>query len=293
MIHKDSNFITVGIPTYNSSKYLKSCLMSVLSLKKVNQIIISDDCSQIDEIEYIEKLLETIKQKTNKEIVFLKSKKNNGAYVNKYNLIEACTNKFIYLLDSDNIAQKNLDRTINKILNTENAENLLFQPNTMFQFWKYHKVARFFSKFRKKYKVKFYSEDKIIDISYVKDSLILNSGDYDLTTLAKKNTNLTPQLHEDTLIDKWIFWVLNCGNFIVSKNKMLEVGKQGLKTKRQLRSVDAIVFSYLWLNSGLKIKILRKFYHHHRKRDDSVSFAEKDDSTESIKYYIGEVLNKK
>ena len=57
MIHKDSNFITVGIPTYNSSKYLKSCLMSVLSLKKVNQIIISDDCSQIDEIEYIEKLL--------------------------------------------------------------------------------------------------------------------------------------------------------------------------------------------------------------------------------------------
>ena len=38
-------------------------------------------------------------------------------------------------------------------------------------------------------------------------------------------------------------------------------------------------------------KIFKDFYHHHRKRNDSVSFIEKEASSKAIKYFINEVLN--
>ncbi len=286
-------YISIGIPTYNSSRYLKACIKSVINLKKVNQIIISDDCSKESELNNIEKIIQEFKNKTSKDIVFLKNNKNLGAYINKLNLIKESSNNFIYILDSDNIAGKNLDTIIHKVLSTENAEKYLFQPNTMYQFWKYHKFAKFFSRFRNKFIVRFYKKNKIIDLNYVRDSLILNSGEYKLDNFIENNEELISSLEKDTLIDKWIFWILNCGNFIVSKKLMIEIGNSGLNIDRKLRSVDAIVFSYLWLNSELEINILKDFYHHHRKRDDSVSFSEKEDSKNAIRYYIKEVLKSK
>ncbi len=71
---------------------------------------------------------------------------------------------------------------------------------------------------------------------------------------------------------------------------MKQIAKQGLEINRELRSVDAIVFSYLWLKGGNNIKIFKDFYHHHRKRNDSVSFIEKEASSKAIKYFINEVL---
>ena len=78
------------------------------------------------------------------------------------------------------------------------------------------------------------------------------------------------------MVDKWVFWILNCGNFIVNKDYMLPIANKGLEIDRKHLSVDAIVFSYLWLENGLKIKIFREFNHHHRKREDSVSFVESE-----------------
>ena len=97
--------------------------------------------------------------------------------------------------------------------------------------------------------------------------------------------------NEKKLIDKWIFWILNCGNFIVNKKYMVDIAADGLKFDRKLLSVDAIVFSYLWLENSFEIKILNDFYHHHRKRNDSVSFTESEDSVNAIKYFIDKVLD--
>ena len=98
-------------------------------------------------------------------------------------------------------------------------------------------------------------------------------------------------INSDFLIDKWIFWVLNCGNFIVNKTKMIEIAKEGANLDRKLLSIDAVVFSYLWLNSGNEIKIFEEFFHHHRKRSDSVSFIEKEDSLFATKYFIKAILD--
>jgi hypothetical protein len=72
---------------------------------------------------------------------------------------------------------------------------------------------------------------------------------------------------------------------------MIDIAEAGLKFDRKILSVDAIVFSYLWLEKGFEIKILNDFYHHHRKRNDSVSFTESEDSVNAIKHFINKVLD--
>ncbi len=286
----DKKFLTVGIPTFNSSKYLINCIKSVINLETVNEVIISDDCSNPTELKNIEQIISQFNKKKSIEINFIKNKENLGAFSNKYNLIQSSTNKYIYVLDSDNIAAKNLDIVANKILNSKDPERYLFQPNTMYQFWNNPKTAKFLSQFDNKYKVRFFDEDSNLDLKYVQESLIANPGSYDLKQFSNYKDSLTTHLKKDHLIDKWVFWILNCGNFIVSTKKMKEIAKQGFEINRELRSVDAIVFSYLWLKAGNEIKIFKDFYHHHRKRNDSVSFMEKEASSRAIRYFINEVL---
>ena len=161
----------------------------------------------------------------------------------------------------------------------------------MYQFWENPKLAKIFSNFNKKYIVEFYKNDKVLSSKDVKSSLLFNSGDYNLKEFSSVGEIDSRNIdNNDSLKDKWIFWVLNCGNFIVNKNVMSQVAKSGLEFDRSIRSVDAVAFSYLWLESGREIKIIKKFFHHHRKRDDSVSFTEKKDSKKGISFFIKKVL---
>ena len=291
MINFPSAKISIGIPTYNSSKYLNECIRSIVDLKNVDEIIISDDGSSTVEVNKIEKIVNEYKKNSTKIFRFIKNKENSGAFVNKFNLIKESSNDFIYILDSDNIAGKNLDRVIKSVFRSDSSKNLLIQPNTMYQFWEYPMLAKLMSKLDKKYKVKFFHHSSVLNMKNVKDLLILNSGDYDLKNFVSNSEKLKSDIKKDPLIDKWVFWILNCGNFIVNKEKMLNISKKGLNMERSLRSVDAIVFSYLWLLEGLSIKVDKDFYHYHRKRNDSVSFLEKLDSKNSIEYFITKVLN--
>ena len=283
------NKISVGIPTFNSSKYLSYCLKSLSKLTSVDEIIISDDGSTDDEYKKIEQIVREFK--FNNDIELLKNKMNLGAYVNKLNLMKASKNKYIYILDSDNLAGKNLDEIIKNYVLTEKNDDVLFQPNIMYQFWKNPKSAKILSNFDSKYKVKFFNKDMTLEISDVKESLLLNSGDYELSDIIpglKKNQDINNE--KDILLAKWIFWILNCGNFVANKDTMIDIAEEGLGFDRSLRSVDAIVFSYLWISNKKSIKIPKNFYHHHRKREDSVSFTEKEDSKNAIKYFMKEVL---
>lgn len=187
---------------------------------------------------------------------------------------------------------KNLDSiVVNLFSNKDLNENYLIQPNKMYQFWEYPKLAKIFSNFDKKYIVEFYKNDKVLNSKEVKNSLLFNSGDYNLKEFGSVEEIDTRNIdHNDSLKNKWIFWVLNCGNFIVNKNIMSQIAKGGLEFDRSIRSVDAIAFSYLWLESGREIKIIKKFFHHHRKREDSVSFTEKKDSKKGMRFFIKKVL---
>ena len=283
-----NNFITVGIPTYNSSKYLNQCLKSIKNLKNIDEILISDDGSTVSELAKLKEIVLKYQIKHRLNIKILESTTNFGAYRNKLKLIENSKNEYIYVLDSDNMASKSLDDIINEILN-ENNPKFLYQPNVMYHFWKYPRLAQLMSPYNKKYIVKFFDSNYILDRDSVKALLIDNSGTYNL----KDYGNQLPSFKdpEKKIIDKWIFWILNCGNFIVNKKHMVDIAQAGLEFDRKILSVDAIAFSYLWIEKGMKIKIFNNFYHHHRKRNDSVSFTESEDSVNAIKHFIGKVLD--
>tara|TARA_B110000003_G_scaffold275500_1_gene318315 strand:+ start:229 stop:1092 length:864 start_codon:yes stop_codon:yes gene_type:complete len=283
-----NKFITVGIPTYNSSKYLNQCLKSIKNLKNIDEILISDDGSTVSELAKLKEIVLKYQIKHRLNIKILESTTNFGAYRNKLKLIENSKNEYIYVLDSDNMASKSLDDIINEILN-ENNPKFLYQPNVMYHFWKYPRLAQLMSPYNKKYIVKFFDSNYILDRDSVKALLIDNSGTYNL----KDYGNQLPSFKdpEKKIIDKWIFWILNCGNFIVNKKHMVDIAQAGLEFDRKILSVDAIAFSYLWIEKGMKIKIFNNFYHHHRKRNDSVSFTESEDSVNAIKHFIGKVLD--
>jgi len=118
-------------------------------------------------------------------------------------------------------------------------------------------------------------DDKALNFNDIRNSLILNPGSYDISQFIKDDVTLTTEPNSDFLIDKWIFWLLNCGNFIVSKNEMIEILDKKPSFSRDLLSIDAVVFAYHWLSSEKAIQILESFYHHHRKRQDSVSLYRK------------------
>ena len=74
------NYISVAIPTYNSSKYLDDCLKRFVGLNIVNEIIIQDDNSSEKEIKNIKDILKNI---NSKKISLHINSENKGAFFNK------------------------------------------------------------------------------------------------------------------------------------------------------------------------------------------------------------------
>lgn len=288
-------FITVGIPTYNSSVYLSDCLKSVLECKSVNEVIISDDGSCKNEINEIEKIIEFFKIKYKKNIFLFKQNTNVGAFINKLSIFDKSMNDFVYLLDSDNIAAKNLDFIVQKKIRSDSAEPYLFQPGVMYQFWNNHKISKIMGLINKKYRVIFTKSDIVVCAQDAAKSLYENPGSYNLNDFeisdeSFKHLENFKNKHDNFPIEKWIMWVLNCGNFIVNKNLILKIANEGLRFQRSVNSLDAVTFSYLWLKSGNQIKLFSDFYHHHRKRSDSVSFVENKNTAYAIEFFIKNII---
>ena len=98
MKNKSKLKLSIGIPTYNSSKYLQSCINSVINLRCLDELIISDDSSDKNELEQIKRIVGSFEKKINKEIKVFTNPRNLGAYENKLNLI---SNSFFQCLRAD------------------------------------------------------------------------------------------------------------------------------------------------------------------------------------------------
>ena len=70
---------TLVIPTYNSSKYMEELLNSALNLSTLNEVIITDDNSEKNEIEKLESIINLEKFK-NLNIVFHKNNVSLGGF---------------------------------------------------------------------------------------------------------------------------------------------------------------------------------------------------------------------
>jgi len=261
--------ISVAIPTFNSSKYITECLESISKSKLIDEVIISDDNSRKEELINLQSLISA--SSINSKIKLLTNKSNKGAFVNKYEAVNNTTNDIVYLLDSDNIAGFNIDKTLSQIIN-QNNKYRLYLPSKIYHF------NNSVNKLTPLYKTIFGNLE------------IFTKKNYEITKeeiqqIFEGNTNFMYQKN------KSIYWVLNIGNFIFHKDMFLKFMKNNENFSRQNLSLDAVAFSYYWLKNGNNIFLLEDFYHFHRKRYDSVSWTEKDNAKISRKKFNRLFLN--
>ena len=67
--------------------------------------------------------------------------------------------------------------------------------------------------------------------------------------------------------------------------------KPGLSFSRDIVSMDAVAFSYLWFKYTGSIVLHPQLSHYHRKRFDSVSYIEKEASKISREYFTDKILS--
>jgi len=89
--------ISICIPTYNRSNYLKMCLNSVVSSEYENlEVIVSDNASQ-------DNTTEVVNSFSDKRLKYIRNEKNIGAELNILNLIANSTGDFIFFLTDDDL----------------------------------------------------------------------------------------------------------------------------------------------------------------------------------------------
>lgn len=93
--------ISVAIPYYNNSQFMKETLSPMINDDRISEIIIVDDKSND-----LDKLIKIILELKCNKIKLYKNDKNLGVYLNKLKSVSLCSNKWTILFDSDNILDK-------------------------------------------------------------------------------------------------------------------------------------------------------------------------------------------
>ena len=126
--------VSVIIPTYNSSTYFKDCLKSISKYKEVKEIIVSDDCSDKENIISLKNLI--FKSPFKNKIKLIENSSNKGAFYNKLDSIKTAQSDLVYVLDSDNIAGFNIDNIFRRVSEIGD-ESKLFIPSKIYHFYNY------------------------------------------------------------------------------------------------------------------------------------------------------------
>lgn len=255
--------VSVVIPTYNSSKYLTQCLNSLSNCQNISEIVISDDNSDHTDVLLLKEIIFNHQLKS--KIKLFENNKNKGAYLNKLESVKNTNYDLIYILDSDNIAGFNLDKVLNKIIRIDD-ESKLFIPSKIYHFYNSTNI------FTPLYK------------SIIGKQEIFTKANLEINGIQIKNIF---QGGENIMYEKnkSIYWILNIGNFIFNKDNFLKSVQNELNLSREVLSMDAVAFTYYWLRNGNTLHLMNSHYHFHRKRGDSVSFTERDNSTISRNHF--------
>ncbi len=92
-----NELVSIITPTYNSSKFIKDCILSIQNQTYSNwELLITDDCSSDDTVSIIESF-----SKEDSRIKCFKLDKNSGAGVSRNNSIREAKGRYIAFCDSD------------------------------------------------------------------------------------------------------------------------------------------------------------------------------------------------
>ena len=197
--------LSICIPNYNRSKYLKNCLNSIFLAKSQSSLEFEVCISDNNSSEKISPIIRYFKKKKLK-INYSKNKKNLGFGANFLKVVNMACGEFIWVIGNDDLLYKNALKKLDSLfsMNKEvdfffiNSSNLssefVFSHNQPFDTKKIPKNIKSFSKLKKNQKTNFYglidqsvSWDFLLGIFltvYKRDMFIKN-----LNVLDKKNLN--------------------------------------------------------------------------------------------------------
>jgi glycosyltransferase involved in cell wall biosynthesis len=176
------------------------------------------------------------------KVKIYRNSKNIGALKNKYNAVKLASNDWVYLLDSDNLISA---ASLKKLMKFNNFnKNFYYSPSKLI--------------------LQNIDLDKKLDNKPIIYNFPKTIIDFKIARFFLRN-NL-----------EYFLWFLNTGNFFINRNKYLgcleKLFSNNSNNNFASMEADALVFSYFWLKSGNKIKILDFLYYYHRMRMKSYSF---------------------
>jgi glycosyltransferase involved in cell wall biosynthesis len=217
--------ISLVITNYNRSDLVIEAFSKVLNNDYINEILIVDDCSDINIFNKLKDLINNLK---NEKIKLIRNEKNLKPFLNKCNSIKQAKNEWVILLDSDNILDNDY---IDKIKNLKNIDkNTVYVPEKLmrenFIGWDYSSLK---NKIINKDNVKYYYHTQ--PYSGIIDTL-LNTGNYfinrDEHVKATSNINIDESLSVNDALYFSFLW-LSTGNniFVVDDLKYYHRVHQG------------------------------------------------------------------
>jgi len=246
-------FISLAIPFYNNSHYIKDALgLIVMRDSRINEIIILDDCST--ENEYI-KMVEIAFRKPNRDkIKIFRNKKNLKLPLNKIEVLKYCTNKWVYLLDADNYLCSN---SIDVLYNLPNwDENIIYAPWISIAFPNFSKELDYRS-----------LKNIEIDKNYVKDKF----SDIKIKTFMN---NCNYFLCKDKYLD------------CMKKNNDIILNLINNYGANLVMPFDSITLLVLWLKENNKIKVVKYLEYKHRIHNESIFQVSDKRFEKSINDYL-------
>jgi len=100
--------VSIIITSFNTEQYIVKCLQSAINQTYKNwEIVIVDDYSTDNSIIIINDFLHTLDDNIKNKIKLIKNMTNRGCYVSRNVGIQNSVGKYITILDSDDILQKN------------------------------------------------------------------------------------------------------------------------------------------------------------------------------------------
>ena len=112
---------SIIIPVYNTEKYLKECVDSILSQTFDNfEIILVDDGSSDNSPNICDEYKSLYKEKI--EVIH---KENEGQLASRIRGLESAKGEYIYYVDSDDTIESNLLNDVNKVINSYKSDIVL------------------------------------------------------------------------------------------------------------------------------------------------------------------------
>ena len=207
-------WITVGVPMYNSEKYIERCINSIINQTYQNiEIIIVNDGSTDDSMSIANTLNENY---TGNKKIKIFSKNNEGLSKTRNYIIKKSTCEFIYFIDSDDWLEND---AIEKLVELQCKYNCdIVKMNYSYDYNENKSVkSKLYSKYKNKL-IKIKQDENNI----TKDIIYGNIVSYTWTMLIRKNIITTNFLFEDCHQEDKIFFIKILSNietiFFYSKN---------------------------------------------------------------------------